>query len=76
MEVMHKRVAGLDVHKDTVVACVRLMTGRQGGAAVPNLRDHDRGAVGLAGVADGEPVHACRDGGDRGLLDAGLEDPE
>jgi transposase len=25
MEVMHKRVAGLDVHKDTVVACVRLV---------------------------------------------------
>ena len=29
MEVMHKRVAGLDVHKDTVVACVRVMSGRQ-----------------------------------------------
>jgi transposase len=28
MEVMHKRVAGLDVHKDTVVACVRLVGGR------------------------------------------------
>jgi transposase len=28
MEVMHKRVAGLDVHKATVVACVRLMSGR------------------------------------------------
>jgi len=29
MEVMHKRVAGLDVHKETVVACVRLMAGRK-----------------------------------------------
>jgi len=29
MEVMHKRVAGLDVHKETVVACARLMTGRK-----------------------------------------------
>jgi transposase len=29
MEVMHKRVAGLDVHKETVVACVRLMVGRK-----------------------------------------------
>jgi len=29
MEVMHQRVAGLDVHKETVVACVRLMTGRK-----------------------------------------------
>jgi transposase len=27
MEVMHQRVAGLDVHKETVVACVRLMAG-------------------------------------------------
>jgi transposase len=29
MEVMHERVAGLDVHKDTVVACAQLMTGRR-----------------------------------------------
>jgi transposase len=29
MQVMHKRVAGLDVHKDTVAACVRLMAGRK-----------------------------------------------
>ena len=29
MEVMHRRVAGLDVHKATVVACVRLMAGRK-----------------------------------------------
>ena len=27
MDVMHDRVAGLDVHKDTVVACVRTMSG-------------------------------------------------
>src|SRR5215472_3806866 len=29
MEVMHRRVAGLDDHKETVVACVRVMTGRR-----------------------------------------------
>ena len=29
MEVMHKRVAGLDVHKTTVVACVRIQAGRK-----------------------------------------------
>jgi hypothetical protein len=29
MQVMYKRVAGLDVHKETVVACVRLMPGRK-----------------------------------------------
>jgi hypothetical protein len=27
MEVMHERVAGLDVHKATVAACVRIMSG-------------------------------------------------
>ena len=27
MDVIHERVAGLDVHKDTVVACVRVMSG-------------------------------------------------
>ena len=25
MDVLYERVAGLDVHKDTVVACVRIM---------------------------------------------------
>jgi transposase len=29
MEVMYERVAGLDVHKATVVACIRVMTGRK-----------------------------------------------
>src|ERR1700704_4667413 len=29
MEVMHERVAGLDVHKATIVACVRLGAGRK-----------------------------------------------
>jgi transposase len=29
MDVLYERVAGLDVHKDTVVACVRVATGRQ-----------------------------------------------
>jgi transposase len=29
MDVMHKRAAGLDVHKATVVACVRIMSGRK-----------------------------------------------
>ena len=29
MEVMHERVAGLDVHKAMIVACVRIMTDGQ-----------------------------------------------
>ena len=27
MDVIHQRVAGLDVHKETIVACVRIMVG-------------------------------------------------
>jgi transposase len=27
MDVIHERVAGLDVHKETIVACVRIMAG-------------------------------------------------
>src|SRR5262249_28420045 len=38
----------------------------QADAGVPDFRDDDRGFVGAAGVADGEPGHACRDGGARG----------
>jgi len=29
MDILHERVAGLDVHKDTVVSCVRVATGSQ-----------------------------------------------
>src|SRR5439155_5790967 len=29
MEVLHQRCAGLDVHKKTVVACIRLMEGQE-----------------------------------------------
>ena len=42
MDVMHDRVAGLDVHKDTVVACVRTMSPRRCGNAGPM---HTFGAV-------------------------------
>ena len=38
---MHERVAGLDVHKETVVACVRIVVGGQGLAGMPDLRDHN-----------------------------------
>lgn len=34
MEVMHKRVAGLDVHKEKIVACVRIMASRKAGRQV------------------------------------------
>jgi transposase len=38
MDVMHERVAGLDVHKETIVACVRIMVG---GKATRECRTFD-----------------------------------
>src|SRR5215472_1666128 len=44
MDVMHERVAGLDVHKETIVACVRIVAG---GKATRECRTFDRTTVGL-----------------------------
>jgi transposase len=44
MDVMHERVAGLDVHKETVVACVRIMAG---GKAIRECRTFDTTTSGL-----------------------------
>ncbi len=92
MEVLYPHCAGLAVHKETVVACVRHMTGGagQGSAGVSRWNAGGGGTVkrkvrtfkttttdllafGVAGVGR---LHACRDGGDRGLLEAGLAHPE
>ncbi len=72
MEVLYPRCAGLDVHKNTVVACVRLMAGGPPQSfpppALPGL-----GAVGseearsvwlLAGL----PAHPCQQGTGDGLV--------
>jgi transposase len=44
MDVMHERVAGLDVHKDTIVACVRIIAG---GKATRECRTFDTTTAGL-----------------------------
>ena len=44
MELVHERAAGLDVHKDTVVACVRVMSG---GKAKRECRTFDTTTAGL-----------------------------
>jgi transposase len=44
MDVMHERVAGLDVHKETIVACVRIMAG---GKATRECRTFDTTTSGL-----------------------------
>ena len=44
MDVIHGRVAGLDVHKETIVACVRIMAG---GKATRECRTFDTTTAGL-----------------------------
>jgi len=44
MDVIHDRVAGLDVHKETIVACVRIMAG---GKATRECRTFDTTTAGL-----------------------------
>jgi len=49
MEVLHERVAGLDVHKDSVVACVRIMCA---GKAKRECRTFDTTTAGLEALRD------------------------
>jgi transposase len=61
MEVLHPRCAGLDVHKDTVVAAVRCVS-------APSQHE----VRSFATTTDGARLHARRDGGHGRLLEAHL----
>ena len=72
MEVLHQRCAGLDVHKKTVVAAVRIV---DGGKVTVEVRTFATTMAGLLALSDwlfGERLHACRHGGDRRVLEAGV----
>lgn len=56
METVHERVAGLDVHKDTVVACVRV-PGR-GGRRESHTHEFSTTTAGLLGLRDWLSAHA------------------
>ena len=49
MELLHERAAGLDVHKDSVVACVRVMSG---GKVKRECRTFDTTTTGLEALRD------------------------
>lgn len=56
MDVVHTRCAGLDVHKEEVVACVRVVTGR----SVQRTRDRFPTTTrGLLALADWLAEHQC-----------------
>ena len=74
MEVIHERCAGLDVHKETVVGCVRVS---ECGEVRHEVR---RFATTTAGcwssrIGFGRWIVPCGNGSDRDLLEAGVAHP-
>ena len=57
MEVLHARCAGLDVHKDTVVACARVV--EDGGAPTRQVRSFETTTRGLLELSDWLSEHGC-----------------
>jgi transposase len=64
MDAMHERVAGLDVHKETIVSCARIMPVASGERVycVPMWRWNDRGLLEV-GVEYAERRHVRTDAG-------------
>lgn len=56
MDVIHDRVAGLDVHKDTVVACVRTMSG---GKVTRECRTYETTTDGLLALLEWLSSSGC-----------------
>ena len=56
MEVIHERASGLDVHKDGVVACVRLTSGR---TAKRECQSFETTTAGLEALRDWLTAHGC-----------------
>jgi hypothetical protein len=71
MELLHRRCCGLDVHKETVVACLRLVSH---GKVTTEVRTFKTTTADLLQLSEwlGKRVHACGHGGDRRLLEAGV----
>jgi hypothetical protein len=68
MELLHPRCAGLDVHKDTVVACVR----RVSPPTHQEVRHFATTTTGLLALADWPAPHGCTHVTGRHLLEDGF----
>ena len=72
MEVLYLRCCGLDVHKETVVACLRVVSGGKVDKDVRTFETTTAGLIALAEwLAENGCTHNC-DGGDRHLLEASV----
>jgi hypothetical protein len=72
MELLHRRCCGLDVHKETVVACLGLVSDGKVTTEVRTFQATTADLLRLSGVVGGKRVHACGHGGDRRLLEASV----
>jgi len=72
MEVLYQRCCGLDVHKETVVACLRIVSGGEVVREVRTFETTTASLMGVVGVVGRKRLHACGDGGDRRLLETGM----
>ena len=72
MQVLYPRCCALDVHKRTAVACLRIA---EDSKVTTQVRTFDTTTASLIGLRDwltANKWHACGDGGDRRLLEAGV----
>jgi hypothetical protein len=69
---MYARCAGLDAHKETVVACVRIAEGGQVSHSMRTFTTTTGEPDGVRRTAGNEPLHARSDGGDWSVLEAGM----
>lgn len=72
MELLHRRCCGVDVHKETVVAGLRLVADGKVTTEVRTFQMITSDLSALVGVVGGKRVHACGHGGERRLLEASL----
>jgi len=74
MELLHQRCCGLDVHKETVVACLRLLSD---GKVATELRTFQTTTAELLGLSEWLAVNGCTHVAmeARHLLEAGVAHP-
>ena len=72
MRVLYCRCAGLDVHQNKVVACMRWLQGARVEKEVRTVCDHGARAHGAFAVAAGSPLRSGGHGVDGCVLEAGL----
>jgi hypothetical protein len=70
MEILHRRCCGLDVHKETVVAGVRLVSDGKVTTEVRTFQTTTADLLHLFGVVGGKRLRPCGHGGGRRLLEA------